>query len=424
MSYLDNGNVKIGVDLKLGGAITYFSPAGRDENVVNSYDLGRQIQMSHYSGPVPFTIGDKRPKPHWEHIGWNPIQTGDDFGHGSEILAHVNDGRTLYVKCRPMQWPLDNVPGECEYECWIELNGRAAQVRCRFINHRADKTQYQARLQELPAVYTNGPYWKLMTYNGPRPFTGGALTQIVKPAGEPGPWTHWYATERWSALVNDRDWGLGIYSPDCVFYGGGFAGKPGKGGPKDNPTGYMSPVRSEIIDHDIRYDYRYTLLLGSLDEIRAWVASHAAWLGLPRWHFTHARQGWNWINATDNAWQAAPPNRERGPLVVKLDRDDPQLISPPTFWQAEAAGTLVIAAAIKTSDTHAQVFWSTLAESGFSEQRRLAFPIVGDGKQREYRVLLANAPRYRGAIVQLRIDPCAHGGKNDCIALYSIHLEK
>jgi len=77
MSYLDNGTIKLGIDLNRGGAITYLSPAKEDKNVVNSFDFGRQIQMSYYAGPVPFVVGDKEPAKHWRHLGWNPIQTGD-----------------------------------------------------------------------------------------------------------------------------------------------------------------------------------------------------------------------------------------------------------------------------------------------------------------------------------------------------------
>ena len=45
------------------------------------------MQMSHYSGPWPFVVGDKKPNPGWAGLGWNPIQTGDcrsdDPKHGS-----------------------------------------------------------------------------------------------------------------------------------------------------------------------------------------------------------------------------------------------------------------------------------------------------------------------------------------------------
>src|SRR4051794_11278549 len=43
MSYLDNGTIRIGVDLDLGGSITHLSRSGGGENLINSHDLGRQI---------------------------------------------------------------------------------------------------------------------------------------------------------------------------------------------------------------------------------------------------------------------------------------------------------------------------------------------------------------------------------------------
>src|SRR5688572_33341681 len=102
MSFLDNGTVRIGADLALGGAITWLSHHERPDNLINSHDLGRQIQMSHYSGPVPFQPEGAVLKPEWRTIGWNPIQTGDVFGHPSRVLEHRTAGRELYVQCVPM----------------------------------------------------------------------------------------------------------------------------------------------------------------------------------------------------------------------------------------------------------------------------------------------------------------------------------
>src|SRR5688572_32574748 len=46
MSFISNEHIKLGVDLALGGGITHLSPADQpDRNLVNSYDLGRQVQM-------------------------------------------------------------------------------------------------------------------------------------------------------------------------------------------------------------------------------------------------------------------------------------------------------------------------------------------------------------------------------------------
>ncbi len=49
MTYLDNGEVRIGMDLALGGAVTLISSKEHPGNIINSADLGRQIQTSHYA---------------------------------------------------------------------------------------------------------------------------------------------------------------------------------------------------------------------------------------------------------------------------------------------------------------------------------------------------------------------------------------
>ena len=41
MSYLDNGVIRLGVDLAKGGPITYLSNSGADLKGVNSWDLNR-----------------------------------------------------------------------------------------------------------------------------------------------------------------------------------------------------------------------------------------------------------------------------------------------------------------------------------------------------------------------------------------------
>lgn len=61
MSYLENDQIRIGLNLDIGDAITYLSKTGSNENIINSYDLGRQIQMSFYSGPVPYEPNVKKP---------------------------------------------------------------------------------------------------------------------------------------------------------------------------------------------------------------------------------------------------------------------------------------------------------------------------------------------------------------------------
>jgi len=156
MSFLDNGIIKIGVNLNLGGSITYLADSKLKDNLVNNYDWGRQIQMSFYSGPNPYTANGKKQSPDWIFLGWNPIQSGDYAGYAARILEHKNDGKKLYVKGIPMQWPLDSVPCECTFETWIELDSNRVKVKSKINNNREDKTQYSGRHQELPAILSPG----------------------------------------------------------------------------------------------------------------------------------------------------------------------------------------------------------------------------------------------------------------------------
>lgn len=413
MGYLDNGQIRLGVNLELGGAITFLAPAG-GENLINSYDFGRQIQMSHYCGPHPFAPNGKKPLKEWAGLGWNPIQSGDCFGNRSRVLDYKNDGKTIYVRCIPMQWPLNDEPGECTFECWIKLRGNTAEVRSRLNNHRSDPTQYSACGQELPAVYTNGPWYRLMTYTGDRPFTGGKLIQV--PANFP--WSVFQATEHWAALVNESGVGVGIWEPGVTSFVGGFFGDPGKGGPTDAPTGYIAPLGVDILDHDIAYEYRYVLIVGGLEEIRRTAYAQPRDDAPPSYRFSRDRQGWYYVNATDTGWPI------RGELKVSLDTDNPQMIGPTGFWKAEKAPKLTLEAAYSTKQTQARVFWKRSDAPEFDPARSLSFDIVPDGKFHRYTVDLAASPEYRGAVTGLRIDPVVSGGKGDYVRVRSISLHE
>jgi DNA-binding protein HU-beta len=45
MTFLDNGQVRIGMDLALGGAVTFISSKDHPGNIINSADLGRQMAI-------------------------------------------------------------------------------------------------------------------------------------------------------------------------------------------------------------------------------------------------------------------------------------------------------------------------------------------------------------------------------------------
>lgn len=407
-SYLDNGIVKVGIELTKGGSITYLSKSGTNDNLINNYDLGRQVQQSYYSGPQPYNPSNNA-NPNWPDWPWNPIQTGDSYGHPSLVLAHTNTGQSLYVKCRPMQWALNNVPGECTFESWISLKANVITVSNRLINLRTDTTQqFTGMSQELPAVYTIGRLYRLFSYAGDAPFTGGALTNfpIVPP-----PWLYWRATESWAALVDVNGWGLGVYHPGAVQFGGGFAGgAPGCGGPNDNPTGYISPLHVEVLDSNIEYTYVYHLILGTLQEIRDWLYAQP-WRPGADFRFCTDRQHWHYQQTPDAGWPLS------GRIRLNLASNDPQMWSPLCAFFATNVPRLYIRAAHQIANPAGraigQVFWQTPANSGFSEACSLRFPIVADGQFRTYELNLSASNNYTGLITRLRFDPAGSGQAGD-----------
>jgi hypothetical protein len=342
------------------------------------------------------------------------------YGKPGRLLEQRNDGKTLYVKSTPRQWALRAVPADCTFETWVTLDGRTAHVRNRLTNNRRDRRPYSAMDQELPAAYTIGKLHRLVSYCGDRPFTGGPLTEIPKrPAkGNKPQWTSFLATEQWAALVDDDGWGLGLSHPGVYRFLGGFSGKPGSGGPADDPTGYLAPVRREVLDPDLVYEYRYTLVLDSLPNIRRYARDHRPPMGLPDYRFDKDRQHWWLINAEDEGYPV------QGCWRLKVERDDPQVIGPEAFWEAKEVPRLYVRAAHRTGNHVAELFWRTREHPEFGPERRVRFPVEPDGEFHTYEVDLSRSAGYRGTITGLRFDPVEAGAGGQQVDIAFISCKK
>jgi len=423
MSWLDNGRIRLGVDLSIGGSVTYLGDVKQNVNLINSHDWGRQVQMSFYSGPNPYIPEGAVVNKGWEQLGWNPIQSGDCFGFKSNILEHTNDGTTLYVKCVPMQWPLKNVPGECTFECWFTLEGRAVIVKSRLNNNRSDKTQYPARDQELPAVYTNGAYHRLMTYTGDAPFTGGQITEIQKRNVKPGefPWSAWMAAENWAALVDENNFGLGVWNPGVYTFIGGFAGKPGNGGPKDAPTGYIAPLHKDILDWNIQYTYNYVLIVDKLEAIRNYVYEHTEKKDGVSFEFNKDRCHWIYNNGHDSGW----PIKDYVQVVIKEDKPF-EMFSPPVLLTADPNHlfTVVAAATLQSGGDICQgrLYWKTRQTGDFSSEQSIPVSIPADGKFNTVVCKIGRSQGYENIITGLRFDPFTQCHKGDMVQIRSISI--
>jgi hypothetical protein len=359
--------------------------------------------------------------PAWAGWQWNPAQAGDSYGNPSTVVASSNNGEQIYVKTIPKQWALNNVDSECSMETWITLEDTVAHVHNRLTNYRSDPTLYQAYAQELPAVYTIGTLNHLVTYSGVHPFTGGAITEYNNPGTA---WEAWRSTENWAALVNSSNpataWGLGVFHPGSCEFIGGFGGPRGVGGPTSASCGYIAPLRYEILDSNIVYDYDYDLILGNLSTIRSYVDTHQPDTR-PDYRFSGSRaHWWFYANAADTGTPALADH-----LRVMLPESDPQMYGPYSAWRAEDAPMIYIRAAYHLNnpdpgDLLGQLFWDVNNSGTFGDTRYIYFPIINDGAYHTYAIDLSSVSSYTGLISQLRFDPVIRGAAGDYVDIQFI----
>ncbi len=265
----DNGVLKLKLDLTRGGAICYVSLSGSDENLVNIFDEGRYIQQSYYAGET-LDRQKEGQSPRWSPWPWNPIQVGDAFGNRAEILDYIQTEDTLYVKCTPMLWDMNNKPAEAVMEQWTVLEGDMIKVTNRLTCFRHDTIYGDGVLkdQELPAVYPISKLSNLYFYKGEMPFTQDtlSLSEVVNLAS--GFWGRYHnVPEHWMAFVDDDMLGLGVYNPECSYFLAGMSGKPGHG-TKSASTSYIAPVKKAALKQDSIFEYTYYIIIGKLDDIR------------------------------------------------------------------------------------------------------------------------------------------------------------
>jgi len=436
MRYLENDRLKVGVDLSIGGAVTFLTDRENGgENMINSADWGRQIQLSFYSGPRPFVgPNGEQPTPSWSELGWNPIQSGDCGGNRSKVTLFTYEGdNKMRVRCIPMQWPhTKGVSGDCEFECLYTLEENVLLLKATIFINRSDKTQYNACNQEMPALYTNGAWYRLVSYLGDKPFQNEPVTVVVdKNDGKGWPWVNFKSPERWAALIDENGKGIGVYQADAINMTAGFHGgdaKKGHGGVKSNQTGYIAPLTRQILDHNITWSYEAAFVLGTIDDIRDYARRCEAKRGLPTWSFIDSRNGWFYgAGAKDKGW----------PIAGSLEIDFPaggMLISPDTFLPIQDVLTLEIESAFSSAGNDIQEAVVTVSVQpfgpsdmtdwlGWSEgqqnieaQRRAkatTFPTVPpqtteltvlcDGVNRVYRVPLAKIVTNHAAIKSISL---------------------
>jgi len=92
--------ISLCVDLKRGGCFDELHINNGPNIVDNPIDGGRQIQVSLYDGQTYYDSVDC-----WRgKWGWNPVQCGDRYGHGSRVLNFNYSMNRIETVTKPLQW--------------------------------------------------------------------------------------------------------------------------------------------------------------------------------------------------------------------------------------------------------------------------------------------------------------------------------
>lgn len=203
--YDDGSNITIGVHLGLGGSLTYLAKSGlaeysKDEssllgrkygrieigtdsangdtvyragtsslpkslggdgvNLINNYDVGRQVQQAYYAdvSETEYTKAQYGPTGYEQDWPYNPVQAGDQYNNASQIIDfEINtsgEEHYIYVKARPMDWAQNNVTTKSYVENYYKLKADGTiRVDNNFIDWNGFSDMGDFQSNELPAVY-------------------------------------------------------------------------------------------------------------------------------------------------------------------------------------------------------------------------------------------------------------------------------
>lgn len=253
--YIDNGIVRLGVDMNAGGSVFYFAEVHTGRNLLNHFDKGRFIQQSYY-GAVDGSVWGEQP---WR---WNPIQGGGYKGEPAKIMKQNLSKRSIYIRSRPKQWASGVDAMDAYMEEKIVLKGNVAHIHYTF-HYTGEVTQPECT-HELPAVFVDYALPKLQYYDGKNPWNGEALSVAV-----PGwPNESRNSSENWAAYTDDNNWGIGVYTPGtCLMTSYRYDGDKSCG-PKGAACSYFAPLRKFAIEPGMVFEYDVYLVIGEVGTIR------------------------------------------------------------------------------------------------------------------------------------------------------------
>jgi len=230
--YLENSVMKVGISLRGGGAITYFSKAGSTINVVNNANdggIGRQIQPDYYQKPTNFSVPGKTTSVHFPNNGYNTTLGGDDFRNVPTLLNYYATSDGYYLKFKPLVWGIDGHISEITMEVLYKLEGNSLKATYTYTSERTDNQRFVPTDGQLsfdgwsiPTLHMNKFFTKIHTYGRlPDQNNSQDITQDLptNPKNTTTPsFTNLYPSNGWAAIeAPSQNFTLGIINKNIGY---------------------------------------------------------------------------------------------------------------------------------------------------------------------------------------------------------------
>ncbi len=280
--YMENDRYIVGVLLEWGGTISYIEDKKDNDpeigNLINRFDPGRLVQQSYYGvGDGPYYSAGTYNGTVWNY---NPVQGGNLIGKASKLVDfHISeDGKTVYIKCRPQDWAQNNSLTPSYMENTYTLREDGVHVSNRFVDFFGVK--HGKRHAELPAFYTISHLGVFHYYNGSKPWTGDAYTSLPNEPDWAGNSKCYHNvakgnTETWAAWTNTAGYGIGLYVPGTEILLAGRHSHNGSKDPYNAATNYVAPLRTMEFFSFVPFEYEYIISTGTVEEMRETFKSFA-----------------------------------------------------------------------------------------------------------------------------------------------------
>ncbi|MFD0717183.1 glycosyl hydrolase family 65 protein [Paenibacillus sp. GCM10027626] len=122
--------------------------------------------------------------------------------------------------------------------------------------------------------------------------------------------------------------------------------------------------------------------------------------------------GWEFDGTTKEGWTSynvANDSVAARRWYMQTEAADPQLVSPVLTVDSYNMPYLLVRMASSNANTTGAVYFSTSASPGFSEEKKVTFKVINDGKYHNYHIPMYTHAEWNGTITQLRLDPAESG---------------